>query len=226
MIINRVQLLAQDVVGDNGAFVLFQNGSALASNKKSSLLVEGVPERVQRQVPLPREPLGVEAARITKDSAKSLLSSVPRDRKFNGLLEHAAVKANGFETLAVETTDGKGTSVTSRRFSETSDEVEGAIGRLMARTLDRGRILCLNRKRLLSLLSAMEKCCEDSSEESPVWIGISESGDISLRSLNLGTGQAVLGYMHSYDEASARRQPAHTEWERSLRPRPRRRSDD
>lgn len=215
MIVNRSQLLTERVVGDRGMFQLNRDGSSVASNKKGIVAVEGV--RRTKGVPLEGGELGVDSVAITRETAKSILSDVPRDRKFKGLLEHADIRAvdPGSGELRIETTDGKRSKIVKARGLERAMVNMGKLMGNVLRAMRRGNVICLNRKRLIALLEAMDKSAEDTSGESAVWISIEKTGNIGLKTINYITGQRIYGYMRAYE--GGRAEDEETEWERGFR---------
>lgn len=215
MIVNRKHLLLERVVDDDGLLQLNRDGSALATNKKVFMAVEGVPADKREQVPLRGAELGTGSISMSDSTAKEILKNVPRDKLFQGALEHIDVSASeGEGDFTAETTDGR-RARTMRCRALGKQMPPGPMVQRILETLDRGTVLCLNRKRLLLLLDAMEKVAEDSSGESPVWIGLGKDGDVALRCVDWSTGQRVLGYMSAYRDEGAK-QPVASAWERSM----------
>jgi len=214
MIINRKHLLLERVVSDDGMLQLNRDGSAVATNKKVFMAVEGVGYKERVNVPLKGEELGMEAVSMSDGTAREILKNVPRDKLFRGILEHLDVTVEGEGDFTAETTDGRRSRTIHCRAAGRRMDPKPMVSRILG-VLDRGTVLCLNRKRLLLLLEAMERVAEDATEESPVWIGLGEGGDVALRCLDWATGRSVLGYMSAYREEGARQPPA-TFWEQSM----------
>jgi hypothetical protein len=55
----------------------------------------------------------------------------------------------------------------------------------------------LNRKRLISLLEALDRICPDSSGEFPVFLEFTNAGDVLMKAQG-HHGQRVLGFMKAY----------------------------
>lgn len=219
MVIPRGHLQLERMVKDDGVLQFHADGSALATNKKAFIAVEGISQQRREAVPLAERELGAGAVSVTAETARSVLKLIPRDKMFQGALEHADIRREGDTELSVVTTDGKRVNRVRARCgvgridpAPVMREIDGA-----ARS---GQTVCLNRKRLLMLLDTMERAAEDSSGESPVWLSITEGGDVALRGINQRTGQRVIGYMHAYrDVPELERSP----WEMKYGRRPRRR---
>lgn len=226
MIVSRKQLLLERIVDDNGMLQLNADGSACATNKKAFMAMEGVPAARREQVPLPGAELGAPSVSMTEKTAREVLKGVPRDKLFQGALEHVDVYAESSEDFRADTTDGRRSRTVRGRSIGRTFVPEPMIQRTLS-TLDRGRVVCLNRRRLLRLLETMDRVAEDVTGESPVWIGIGENGDVALRCVDWSTGQRALGYMTAYRDEGAK-QPEGSEWERRIynakRPKPRRRT--
>ena len=214
MIYNRTHLQLEHVVDDNGILQLNGDGSAMASNKKVFIALAPVePEIKQRLTVLEESDLNAERVSITPETAKEVLKNVPKDRKFGGLLEHVEVRDTGGEEVAVKMVDGKRSRLFNfkkrGRFSE-----QETVLKYIYRIIDSDSVLtlCLNRKRLLSLLEAMDKVSEDVSGEAPVWLSVSEKGDISIRGWDFKYGRAVLGFM-SANKGREAEKPPRSDWE-------------
>lgn len=213
MIIGRAHLVLEKVVDDNGVLQFNSDGSALASNKKVFVALEGVSEAIREKLTvLPGGDLSQERISVTPETAREILKNVPKDRTYSGLLEHVDVAVGADDAVVVECTDGKRSrKLKFKQRGRYSDQ--GAVLRHLYRVLDEGEFtLCLNRKRLLLMLEAMDKAAEDTSGEAPVWIGISKRGDVALRGFDYKMGRAVLGYIHAYDPEEAV-QPEKSPWE-------------
>lgn len=229
MIVSRRHLLLEKVVDDNGMLQLNADGSAVATNKKVFAALEGVSAKIRGGVPLPGKALGAATVSMTDGTAKEVLKNVPKDRLFHGALEHVDVVSEGVGDFAAETTDGRRTRIIRGKAIERSMEPSPMLQRILG-VLEGGRVVCLNRRRLLKLLEVLDKVAEDSTGESPVWIGIGENGDVALRCVDWASGQRALAYMTAYKDEGAEQPPA-SEWERGQwaggpkrpKPKPRRR---
>lgn len=217
MIFNRAQMTLETIVDDDGTVVLCGDGTAAGSNKKSFVIVEGVPSEITEKVPLDQgRPLGVDALKVSRESIKTILRDVPRDKKFGGLLEHVDFVADELGEAEAKTTDGKRTKrVRMRGVVGQTAAVHSIAREALACIQGAERTVCLNRDRLASLLDAFDKAAEDSSGESPVWLSFSNDGDVVLRGVNFKTGQRILGVMRAYkDDAAA--VPALSAWEAGI----------
>jgi hypothetical protein len=229
VIVSRRHLLLEKVVDDNGMLQLNRDGSAIATNKKVFVALEGVSPKIQRGVPLPGKEMGVDSISMTDSTAKEVLKNVPRDKLFHGALEHVDVVSEGVGDFVAETTDGRRTRTIRGKAIERSMEPDPMLQRILG-VLEGQRVVCLNRKRLLRLLEVLDKVAEDSTGESPVWMGFGENGDVALRCVDWASGQRALAYMSAYQDEGAEQPPA-SEWERSKwaggperpKPQPRRR---
>jgi hypothetical protein len=212
MIISRNHLALERVVDDNGVLQFNEDGSALASNKKVVMVLAPVEDEIKERLTILKDDGESERISITPDTAKEILKNVPKDKKFNGLLEHVSIRGNDSMSVNVEMTDGKRSRkmLFKRRERETDEK---SVLKHMYSMIDQSNInMCLNRKRLLLMLEAMDKVCEDVSGESPVWISVTEGGDITVRGWDFKYGRPVLGYMKAYSGGESA-PPPRVEWE-------------
>jgi hypothetical protein len=219
MIVPRGQLAAEKVVDDDGALQVNADGSSIATNRRVFLCTEGLAVERQKGVPLRGGPLGGPSVVMTGETARELARAVPRDRKFGGLLEHLDLYSENSEDFRAEMSDGKRSRSVKARALPAKIDSRPVLRRIL-RTMAEGKVVCLNRRRLLRLLDALERVAEDSTGASRVWIGFGEDGDVALRCVNWATGLRSLAWMRSYSGEDTK-QPEASEWERAVYAKPR-----
>lgn len=175
------------------------DGSTVGSNGRVMLAVSPVKKKVEKSVPLEAGTVPEEGVVLPSSFIKAVMRDIPKDREFGGLLEHLSVRAeNGEPEVTVKITDGKrAQSIKGRRFPrEYIDYLE--VFRNAFSTRKRGVRTVLNLKRLLSLLNAVDKICDDRSGELPVYLEFAEDGTIIVRATDFRTAQDVVGVMSAY----------------------------
>lgn len=132
---------------------------------------------------------------IKSSSIRKVLKNIERDKTFNGLLDHYDVNEKG----VVQYSDGvdlyeEKTELWDQAYIPYTDiiyrfnegEVEGA--------------LTINRKRLISLLTAMDKACPDSgglADIGVVFIKTGQGSALTMTTENMKTGQKCLGIIET-----------------------------
>ncbi len=201
MILSKANLMAVTIASDDKTVPMLNNlriesdGTTIAANGRCVLVVSPVPEEVRKGLGYMEDSGPVGDVTIAADTVKEVLRNMPKDTKFGGLLEYTDM-AQGPKGITFRLRDGMrdrsiGAKVYARNyfdyrqpFAKASEE--GARVRIV-----------LNRKRLISLLTALDKICPDTSGESPVFMEIAMGDDIILKAEG-NNGQRVLGFMKTY----------------------------
>ena len=194
-----------------------EDGTTIGSNGKTILAVSPVGAEARNTLKdhIGDDPLS-SAITVAEETAKDVLKNIPKDTQFKGLLEHCNVKIDPESDRGVEftMTDGKRPKVIKgKRWMRDYIQYEEVFARVAA-TRKEMKIV-LNRRRLMSLLDAIDKACPDSTGNSPVYIEFSDQNDIVVRSVNYANGQRVMGVMQSYKGIEGQ-WLEEGEWERSL----------
>lgn len=172
------------------------DGTTVASNGRMMMAVEPVAEEsffpIEDRAEVPREGVTV-PVHLMEQVRKNL----PREKR--AVMQQAAVTKCG---------DGK---IEMTTISKT--EQRTAAARLMTQRYPRWKEvlaeskrragvtrICLNRKDLIGMLTVLEKACPDPSNKNAVFIEMGAEGDpMVLRTLNLATGQHVVGIVNPLD---------------------------
>jgi len=134
---------------------------------------------------------------IPANSVKEVLKNIPKDSQFSGLLEHVELDSLGKFKLS----DGR-QQRTIKCIPWKKDYPDWR--KIWKEQKSKSVIRAVyNRKRLLLLLQTMEKVCEDTSGYSPVWLEVSADNTITLRAVNMKTGQKALGLVGAYEGREA-----------------------
>lgn len=134
---------------------------------------------------------------IPANTIKEVLKNIPKDSQFSGLLEHVELGVEGKFKLS----DGRSQRTIKcipwkKDYPSWRKVWEKQKSESVVRAV-------YNRKRLLLLLQTMEKVCEDTSGYSPVWLEVSADNTITLRAVNMKTGQKALGLVGAYEGREA-----------------------
>ena len=199
MILNKSNLKIVDIVKEDKGIPMLNNihvdrdGITSAIGNKIMLVMSAVKNRTADSVSKMHGWL-VDKFTLTvpADSIKEVLKNIPKDTKFGGVLEHVELNSEGGFKLS----DGRRQRSIScipwkKDYPEWRKVWDEQRGKSVIKAV-------YNRKRLLLLLSTMEKCCEDTSGYSPIWVEVAEDGTMTLRSVNMKTGQKALGIVGSY----------------------------
>jgi hypothetical protein len=175
------------------------DGSTVGCSGRSVLAVSPVRKKVKKGLPLEEKgKVRRRGVNVSADSIRAVLKDMPKDTKFDGLLEHCNMRKRTGEDVVVFTmSDGK-----RRR------RVEGkvyppayvAYDKVLERSLAEreGRKIVLNLDRLLTLLKTVAEICDDSSAETAAFVEFTENNDVIVRAQNAKTKQRCIAVMASY----------------------------
>jgi hypothetical protein len=185
-----------------------KEGATIGSNGAAALAVSPVSENMRDSAPLDSsEMFGDETIPI--ETVKEILKNMPRDATFRGVLEHCDLQAGKF-TL----TDGKRKrTITGKQYPRDYVDYQGLFARVgKERTEVR---VAVNLKRLLAVLTTVNKICGDISGTVPVYLEFSVENDVIIRCENAATEQRVCAIMQSY-KGTESRWLTFSEWENRL----------
>lgn len=185
-----------------------KNGSTAATNGLAVLAVSPIADDMRERVPLDEREM-FSAETVNAETIKEVLKNMPRDTQFHGVLEHCDF-ANG----KFELTDGKRRRTLGAK-TYPRDYVDYKSVLRNARARKDGKRCAINIKRLLSVLSTLDKICPDSSKNSAVFMEFTSDNNVFFRIRNVATNQRVVAYMKSYDTAEVP-WPELDEWESEL----------
>ena len=189
------------------------DGTTIAASRNAVIAVSPVSGKVTEALPLKAEGVIEEGITVSSETIKHLLAFIPKDTLFSGRLEFMDVSGNETECF-FRTHDGKRKrQIDGKVYNGKYIPYRDILGKVITERENATRIV-LNRKRLILLLSALDKCAEDESGEAGVFIEICPSGSVILRAANTKTGQRVLAVM---SQAKTENWPEPDEWESSLR---------
>lgn len=208
MILSRSNLQVVDITKKDDKVPALDNvhiredGSTVAIGGRMMMAVSPVTKNIKKQI-LNLLPESDEDGRTFTVSAKSIqavLSAVKPDREFKGLREHTNLKSVNKDRCIFEYTDGKRDSSISaklykREFLPHVELLQKVFTTCTGEKNGGNMRLVVNIKRLLLLLTAIEKAAPDSSGHNPVWIEFTNDGYIIIRAVNMLNGQRVVGVM-------------------------------
>lgn len=200
MILHKSNLKIVDIVREDKGIPMLNNihvdsnGITSAIGNKIMLVISAVKENTAESVAKMHSWIKDKfALTIPADSVKEVLKNIPKDTQFGGVLEHIELSEDGQFKLS----DGRRQRQIkcipwSKDYPEWRKVWEDRKSQVKIKAI-------YNRKRLLLLLQTMDKCCEDTSGYSPIWLEICEDGTMVLRSVNMKTGQKALGIVAAVD---------------------------
>lgn len=177
------------------------DGSTVAGNGRMFLAVGPVTYEDKLKWPESageRIRVGVSGMILTREAVEEALKGLGRGKGLR-LMHVALTKVKDVLRVGLTSINGRGDTLTGS--SRPKDEVYPP-WRKIVRKLGRKKAVqvCVSRKDLGLLISAMEAACPDGSGLSPVFIEVSEDGrGLVLRGVNKETGQHALGVMTTID---------------------------
>jgi hypothetical protein len=87
-----------------------------------------------------------------------------------------------------------------KKFERAYIQYQNFLRKIFSRQERKVKIV-LNRKRLLALVSVLEKLCSDKTGHSLVFMEVTADDELILRSSNPRTGQNVAAFMSSYSKS-------------------------
>lgn len=203
MILSKANLTAVVIAADDKTVPMLNNlhveadGTTVAANGRCMLAVSPVPDEVRGGLGYMDDSGSLGDITIAADTVREVMRNMPRDAKFGGLLEYTDMaRANKEGGVVFRLRDGmRDRTIGAKIYSRSYFDYRAAFQKA-TEAGTRARLV-LNRKRLISLLEAMDKICPDSSGESPVYIDITRDDDILIKTEG-HHGQRVIGFMKAY----------------------------
>lgn len=193
-----VQLSADKNKFDIASLVsLNPDGSSAAVNDNSLILVSPSQKKIRNAFILKEGEKQKENFLFNSKQVKNILSSIPTDKQFKGLLEQVLIEKENELTVKASVTDGISTNtikikINKRKFIDYKEVLSN-----IYKSKSKSKI-CLNRKKLLKILSIMEKTAPDSTGEAPVFLEEKEGGEILLRCYDPKFKQISTAVMNQY----------------------------
>jgi len=171
-----------------------KDGSSIASDRKTLLLVGPVEKEIKQRVVGALGPGGINfETTIPVETVKEVLKNLPKDNKFSGLLEHVKIEQAVNQEIHFTLTDGKRHQfIKGKAYPKGYTEYKKVVKQVLAGR-DNSLRLAVNRKRFINLLTAIDKICSDATGEAPLFLEFNPSGEIVIRAYNPRTGQRVIG---------------------------------
>ncbi|MBW7990024.1 MAG: hypothetical protein FVQ84_08425 [Planctomycetes bacterium] len=176
-----------------------QDGTTVASNGKTIMAVGPIdmdrtafPENIKR---VEADELGENGVSVPVDLVETAIRNLPRDKRV-GIQNVAMTECNErmVEFTSIDTR--KRQRVASRPVVETFPKWKEVFKEVKSKAKS-GKI-CVSRKDLISLLTAIDQSCDDGSDAVFIEFGGMDDG-ILLRCLNSMSNQHVLGVVLPYD---------------------------
>jgi hypothetical protein len=173
-------------------------GASVAANSKSFICVSPVTDVVKKSLPLGEgDVLGADGTTISLGLAREVCAAIPSDSQFEGLTEHVSISEP--DELVFEITDGRRKkTLRGKKFERPYIKYIDFMKKIFSRKPRRVKMV-VNRKRLLTLISVIEKLCTDKTGHSLLYVEVTQENELVLRAINPRTGQHVAAFMSSYD---------------------------
>jgi hypothetical protein len=148
---------------------------------------------------------------ISAESIRDVLKVLPNDSKFGGVLE--LVNFNGNE---VEIHDGKRKkSIEMKKYNREYIPYQDVFKEAYKTAKEQGMVqTAINLNRLLSVIESLKEICNDSTQNTILFIQFTKRGDIIFRTQNK-YGQRIVSIVKAYDNVEGSI-PAFTDWENDL----------
>jgi hypothetical protein len=194
------------------------DGSTVASNRVSCLLVSPVKDQVKKLLKQILREKECGAITLTSDTVKDIIKNLGTDKKFGGMAEHCCLENDGEigdGSVEIYTTDGvKKGKIKGKAYRRPYIDYGVFLQALLRNTKKR---VIVNLPRLLVLLQTIDKIIKTGDEDNVIFIEFGNNGEIIIRGLDAMTGQRVVGIMNQYDYKEQKWLPE-DKWELSLRP--------
>lgn len=183
-----------------------KDGSTAGIGGKMVVVVSPVEGEIKDKITNILPEKGKGGLTISADTVRHILKDMPADRQFKGLLEHCNVERLEGNECRITLTDGKRRrNVVGKVYRREFLPYEKVIKTAMETcSTTGGKRIVLNLKRMLLLLSTIEKVAPDTSGDSPVWIEFTDQNYIIIRGINMVTGQRTIGVMTPYEGAEGK----------------------
>lgn len=177
-----------------------EDGSTIGIGGRMFVVISPVSIKLKQKISGILDEHGDGGFTVSADTVRGILKDIPSDRKFQGLLEHCNIEQeDGLCKIAIPTDGKRKKEVTGRLYPKDylpyKKIVHDAVKECMNET---GHKIVLNLKRLILLLTTIEKIAPDSGADLPVWIEFTKDNYIVIRGINVKTGQRVIGVMQPF----------------------------
>ena len=199
MILSKANLLPIGLVKKEGdarlnTLHITKEGSTVAINSNGLIAVSPVAQEVRKSLKFyaDKEITGNNQGTITAETVKNVLKYMPKDILYKGLLEHTDFNQGEFKI-----NDGKRThSVKGNIFSRKYIDYKKFLKTVGAEKEETK--VTLNLKTLLLTLNNLDKITQNTTNDNPVYLTITEKGHLIFRSENYRTNQRVIAVTKSY----------------------------
>lgn len=169
-----------------------EDGGVVAANRDAVIIVSPVSSEVQAKYPIPAKES--QEVTLTSDSIKDIYKYIGTDKTFGGILENCDI-VNKDGKVEVICYDGKRTKVLEGKAYPEYFDYKKLFERVHLESTNIRVVV--NRKRLLSLISTIEKICPDKGDFSPIYFEFTRGGDVIIRAQNSRTDQKVLAVIRA-----------------------------
>lgn len=182
MNLNKANLNVVSVVNVDKDMPLLNNvhvsadGSTVAANRRATIAVEGL-----------STPTG-SSVTIAAETIKEVLKALPSDKRFGDLLDNVKLSCSSGAAVFVFNDGVRSRSIEARTYKHGFIDYRERFRRA---STDSSYNVVINRKRLLSVLQALEKIAPDSSGEFPLFLEFTRT-HLLIRLQHPKTGQHIV----------------------------------
>ena len=220
MIYSKANLLVVDMTKADKGIPALDNvhfcpdGTTVGANGSCVMAVSPVPTEIQEKVPLDKEESGevvdIGGDTISSETVREVLRGMPKDTMFGGLLEHCSESGGSFGL-----TDGKRSrSISGKAWPREYVDYKGIFKRTLS-GVGEIRVVC-NLRRLVDVLSVMDKMFPDSSKNLRVFMEFTSENDIVIRVEGVDKRQRGIAVLKSYSGLEAEWIVDNEGWEKKL----------
>jgi hypothetical protein len=200
MIVNKKSLLIVKVAevdkkesGILGNVVIMNDGTVVAANKKVRIAVSPVNAKIKDNLQLEETEFINDMVCIPVEYINNFLAMIKNDNVLSGMLEHCDIEEKKYE---VKCKNGEN-SITGKKYNREYFDWKKDFKEIKKGDLVFG---VFNLKRLINLLSVMEKISDDSSGFFPVFMEFNaKERKMILKCYNKKTGQIIIACNAGYE---------------------------
>lgn len=190
-----------------------EDGTTVSCDGKIFILVSPVHADLANSFPIQNSGEELkESVNIKSSSIVEILKHLPADKLFNGLLEQTKVVKRDSKLIFKISTGVTSQNLEIPYNTKPFINFKEVLSKFLNRSVPAH--IAIDRKRLLQLLTTLDKVANDSTENSPVFFE-EQNGEILLRVINPVTKQIGLGLLPSLNVPEESWKLA-TKWERTF----------
>jgi hypothetical protein len=218
MIVNKKSLLVSKVADVDkkesdiiGNVVIRNDGTVIAANNKVRIAISPVNKEVKKNLILDETEFINDMVCISVNDVEKFISAIKNDTLLNGMLEHCDIEEKKFGVKCTIHTGNGNVTLEGKKYSKKYIDWKKDFQEIKKDKLVRG---VFNLKRLINLLTVMEKISDDASGFFPVFVEFNEKQKkMILKCYNKKTGQTILACNAGYEYNEIIKE---SEWEKGI----------